>query len=354
MRKRFQIRPIWNALTGQAARAFIKRSIKGLIVRVYALCILILVLSAGYLAVHYLVRTVFYPPTVPAQILQWQGSLNVADLRATATAGVELPAPRAPISHYHRVDQWFQPDPKNGCTIDGCHEPLPHDQRAKVPAFANFHATFLACTMCHNPQQPGTVARWISTDTGEPQDAPAILQLLRYLEQSADTIQSQPATAAGVINPLLQQTISTLGGDAVLDELLAQMQSTQPGSPVWKRAVTELTSELPLHARGEYRAKLNWLTDDRAAAFATLSAQAQQYLPAPNPALLTTIHATLAKSPAPCLACHDTKPGMLDFAAAGYSPQRAKYLGSLQVARMMQTIREGQTFYLPNMEEGGQ
>ena len=45
---------------------------------------------------------------------------------------------------------------------------------------------------------------------------------------------------------------------------------------------------------------------------------------------------------------------MVDFAAAGYSPQRAKYLGSLQVARMMQTIREGQRFYLPNMEEGGQ
>ena len=267
MRKpfRFRFRSIWGALTGKAARALVKN----LIVRVYALCIFFLVLGAGYLAVHYLVRT--------------------------AAAGVELPAPRAPMSHYHRVDQWFQPDTKNGCTLDGCHEPLPHDQRAKVPAFVNFHATFLACTMCHAPQQPGSAAHWLSTDSGLPQDSPAILKLLRYLEQSGDTIQSQPATANGVISPLLEQTITTLGGDAVLDQLLAQMQSTQPGSPVWKHAVTELTGELPQHARGEYRAKLDWVSDDRAADFASLSAQSQQYLAGPpNPALLTTIHLPLA------------------------------------------------------------
>jgi hypothetical protein len=351
MRKRIHLRPIWNALTGKAARA----RLKNLVVRAYAFCIFSMVLGAGYLAVHYLVRTVFFPPEVPAQILEWQGSLDVASLRSDSAAGVERPAPRAPMSHYHGVDAWFQPDPMNGCTLSGCHEPLPHDQRAKVPAFANFHTTFLACTMCHAPQQTHSEARWISTETGLPQNVPAILQLLRYLELNADAIQSQPAAANGVITTLLQQTITTLGGDVVLDQLLAQMQSTQPGSPVWKHAVAELIGELPQHARGEYRAKLDWVSDDRAADFQTLSAQAQQYQAAPpNQVLLTTIHTPLAKEPVPCLSCHADQPGMLDFAAAGYSPQRAKYLGSLQVARLMQSIREGQHFYLPNMEEDGQ
>jgi hypothetical protein len=60
----------------------------------------------------------------------------------------------------------------------------------------------------------------------------------------------------------------------------------------------------------------------------------------------------LAKEPARCVSCHNDQPGMLDFAAAGYSPQRAKYLSNLEVARLMQNIREGQHFYLPNMEGG--
>jgi hypothetical protein len=349
MRKRFHLRPLWNKLTGKSARKLLRH----LVVRVYALGIFALVLSAGYLAVRYLVHTVFYPPEVPAQILQWQGSLDVASLRSDTAVGVERAAPRAPMSHYHGVDQWFQPDSTNGCTISGCHDPLPHDQRAKVPAFANFHATFLDCRMCHAPPQQRAPAHWINTQTGQPRDVPAILQLLSYLELNTDTIESQPIVANGVITTLLPKTIATVGGDAVLDQLLAQMQSTQPGSPVWKQAVSELTAELPQHARGEYRAKLDWVSNDRAAELQTLSAQARQYQrDGRNQNLFAAIHAPLAKEPAACLSCHDDQPGMLDFAAAGYSPARAKHLSSLEVARLMQHIREGQHFYLPNMEEG--
>jgi len=105
-----------------------------------------------------------------------------------------------------------------------------------------------------------------------------------------------------------------------------------------------LIAQLPQHARGEYRAKLDWFSDDRAAEFKTLSAQAQ------NHDQSSLIHASLAKEAARCVSCHDDQPGMLDFSAAGYSPQRAKYLSSLEVARLMQNIREGQHFYLPNME----
>jgi hypothetical protein len=341
MRSRFSPWLIVKALTGKTARGFVQSSI----IRGYALLVCSVVLAAGYWAVRYLVQTVFLPPEMPAQITQWQGRLDVAALRTDKNPGVEQTPPRSPMSHYHQVDQWFQPDVTNGCTIVGCHDPLPHGPKSKVPAFANFHTTFLACSMCHIPQPHRADAKWISTVTGLPQDIPAILQLMRYLEVNTNTIQSQPAAASGTITALLQQTITTLGTDPILDQLLSQMQSTQPGSPVWKDAVAELIAELPQHARGEYRAKLDWVTDDRNAEFKTLSTQAQRHESS------QVIHARLAKEPARCLACHDNEPGMLDFNAAGYSPNRAKALTDLEVARLMQHIREGQHFYLPNMED---
>jgi hypothetical protein len=154
-----------------------------------------------------------------------------------------------------------------------------------------------------------------------------------------------------VITDLLARTISTVGGDPELDQLLAQMQSTEPGSPVWKTAVAELTAELPQHARGEYQAKLAKAGEDRKETYKTLARQAADYFAAPREqGPFNAIHAPLAREPAKCLSCHDDQPGMLDFAAAGYSPRRTKYLGSLAVARLMQQVREGQSFYLPNLQ----
>ncbi|MGD0137761.1 MAG: hypothetical protein ABSD28_02710 [Tepidisphaeraceae bacterium] len=363
MRKRwhfrwFSPRALWAKLRGRPFRA----AMKSILVRGYALVILGLVLAAGYFAVNYLFRTVFFAPTLPPQMLDWAGRLDVEALRADQAEGVERPAPRAPISHYHSVDQWFQPDPGNGCTLSGCHQPLPHDHRAKVPAFANFHTTFLTCQMCHAPpgQRPAGT-RWINTDTQAPQESPAILQLLQYLELNADAIESQPASVDARIKDLLEQSIRTIGQDAVLDELLAEIQSSEPGSPVWKRAVTELIGELPLHARGEYRAKLAWtaVADSRVAQFQTLTQQAKEYLAAaPDSAerrnLQSAIHGSLAGAPTPCISCHDDQPGMLDFHAAGYSPKRSAFLSHLEIARLMQQIRQGQHFYIPNVLEGGQ
>jgi hypothetical protein len=122
MRRRIQFAAIWKGLTGPAARA----GYRSLLVRTYAFGVFLVVLAAGYFAIHYLVATIFIAPRAPAQILQWQGRLDVAALHTSRVAGVEEAAPRSPISHYHRVDQWFQQDGYNGCTVSGCHEPLPH------------------------------------------------------------------------------------------------------------------------------------------------------------------------------------------------------------------------------------
>lgn len=362
MRKRFHFRwfspkTLWSKVTGLRFR----EAVKTILVRTYATVILAMVVAAGYFSVHYLFLTVFFPPPMPASMLDWTGRLDVAALRSDQAEGVERPAPRAPISHYHNVDQWFQPDPGNGCTVSGCHEPLPHDHRAKVPAFANFHTTFLTCQMCHCPSnQRPAATRWVNTDTSLPQDSPAILQLLQYLELNSDAIESQPVSVDARIKYLLGQSIRTIGQDAILDELLAEIQLSEPGSPVWKHAVTELIGELPLHARGEYRAKLAWVAvaDHRIAQFQAMAEQSRQYLAAApdspvRHSLNLAIHGSLAGAPTPCISCHDDQPGMLDFHAAGYSPKRSTYLSHLEIARLMQQIREGQHFYIPNMLEGG-
>jgi hypothetical protein len=346
---------LWRAI---ANRRFLQ-AVKSVVVRSYALLILSLLLAAGYLSVHYLVKTVFYPPTLPRAMSDWASKLDVAELRSNHAEGVERSAPRAPISHYHTVEQWFQPDTRNGCTISGCHQPLPHDHRAKVAAFANFHATFLTCQMCHAPAaaRPAT-ARWVSTTTGLVQDSPAILQLMKFIELNTDAIATYPETVDRQIKQLLATAITSLGQDQVLDELLAEMQSSQPGSPVWKQAEANLVLELPLHARGEYGAKLAW-TGDAAATesqFATLTAQARSFLAMPSDspdraALQKTIHQPLAGAATACVACHDDQPALLDFQSAGYSPKRALTLAHLEIARLMQQVREGQSFYIPSMGE---
>ena len=48
------------------------------------------------------------------------------------------------------------------------------------------------------------------------------------------------------------------------------------------------------------------------------------------------------------------QPAILDFRAAGYSPKRSTYLGHLEVARLMQQIRQGGHFLIPNLMGGGQ
>jgi hypothetical protein len=216
--------------------------------------------------------------------------------------------------------------------------------------------------MCHaTPQDRPAATRWVSTDSNRPQDAPAILQLLEYLERNGDAIQSQSASVNPTIKNLLGQTITALGQDAYLDELLAELQSTDPGSPVWKSAITQLQTELPLHAAGEYRAKLAWtsVADQRATQFQTLTTQARQFLASPvdskdRQTVQTAIHASLTPAAASCVTCHDNQPAILDFHAAGYSPKRSAYLSHLEIARLMQQIRQGEHFIIPNLLGGGQ
>lgn len=323
-----------------------------LVVRFYALALLLAVLVPGLMAVRYLLRTVFVPNAVPKRLLEWQARIDVDALRSRNVPGVTGPAARAPIGHYHRVERWFQPDEQNGCTTAGCHQPLPHTQKMKVPAFANFHTTFLTCQSCHADAQKSGELGWVRTSDASVQNAPALLQLANYLETSAKERQDDPAAAHKTITRLLSDSITAAGKDDALSDLLLQFETTQPGSPVWRRAEQRLIAEVPLHARGEYAAKLTRGAQTYARDSKEIRKLAKAYQnSAPGTGervqLHKQVHQALVRPPAMCVSCHSEKG--LDFQKLGYSPSRSDLLKRLELARLMQNIRDGGHFEIPRL-----
>lgn len=232
-------------------------AVKRAIVRLYALSIIVVIVGATYMAVAYLVKSIFRPTPVPREYLDWQAHIEVDALRDPNRFDQAGASGRAPLGHYHALGRWVQASPRDGCTLSGCHGPLPHAKNVATRAFANFHAVFLTCQMCHQAY-PGRPARatWISTTSGEPQAAPAILQLVKQLELGVDKIARDPAGIHPTIVDLLRKTLAVSGRDPLLEYLLMQIDTSEPGSPVWRHAVEQLSAELPDHLRGEYGAKL--------------------------------------------------------------------------------------------------
>jgi hypothetical protein len=350
-------------------------------VRAYTALILAVVLAAGYFAFAYLLRSVFKPLPIPQRFLEWQAHLDASSLRQGA-AGLTGPAPRAPLSHYHKVDRWFQVDSHNTCTLAGCHLPLPHGvgQRAsaarppnRVAAFANLHVTFMDCAVCHEGASGRIDAQWVALSTGQKHEPPPMLRLAGFLEQNSDAIrqlldlhtgrattQSVKADVVamhGTISGLLRSALTIVGGDPVLDDVLLELDSSNPGSPVWVRSLGQLVIEIPRHTRGEYGAKLA-RTNPGGGAPADRARVAEEVRRAggsPTPQQWGRIHTGLLPRPEACLACHSDQPGMLDLEALGYSPKRAASLRALPLARKMQDIREGGEFELPRVPgRGGQ
>jgi hypothetical protein len=334
--------------------------LKDLLVRGYALAILLVVLWAGYAAVAYLVRTVFAPAHVPEEYRTWETALPGAHPDALHLQELAGLVPRAPIGHYHAVDRALPPDLHNGCLTSGCHNALAHSQRKEIRAFANLHATFLDCGMCHDASISGpTPAMWVDDATGEPCDAPAVLQLMKFLALEAGQIKDQPAEAHPTIESLLGDAAGR-SADPLLKYLYAQIRTSQPGSPVWRKTVEQLRDELPNHVRGDYGAKLarRKPAEERKAYHRRLVELAQPYLESPKGSperkrLHEEIHKGILEKPSACSTCHGDEPARLDFEALGYSPDQAAALRDSAIARQMEQIQKGQPFYLPELLEGG-
>lgn len=334
-------------------------SLGRLLARLWALVILGLIAWTAYAAGAYMIKVVFTPAKLPADMSDWQANIPASALRTPGGNGAAAASVRAPLKHYHAVDRWFHPDPHNDCTTSGCHDPLAHTEYKETRAFANLHATFLSCEMCHSTdKQAYQKASWISAVTGRPQEPPAILQLMRDLALNADKIQAQPAELQASIVERLRSAVEVAEADPLLDYFLVQIQTSEPGSPIWRQTVGHLIAELPNHARGEYAAKLTPLRSQTQPAGPAMAELARKFLAVPkgDPArreLRREIHADVLTKPDLCLHCHAPRPEGMDFEAAGYWPARAEELSGLGIAQMIQHIREGQPFRYPNLLEGG-
>jgi hypothetical protein len=338
------------------------RSIGRFVVRVYALAVMALVLWTAYTAVTYLYRNVFTPTRLPKGFESWEGRLSANLLRLPPSEEEKFLTPhRAPLSHFHRVDWWFEPDVHNPCTAVGCHEPLPHTKYKASRAFANLHSTFLTCEMCHAQVKSEPIpATWVNIESGKPQGVPAVLWLTDLLEREAAKIRTDPRTVHEQVVAGLSRIVASGAPDYVLKYLLLELQTSEPGSPVWQKAMKDLSEELPNHARGEYRAKIAPI--DREAALGMTREEiiraTREYLAAApesgaRQAINGKIHARVVEQPKGCVLCHGGQPERLDFQSVGYSTQRAKSLAGEPIAGEIQRIQRGEPFYFPNLLEGG-
>ncbi len=336
-------------------RISLKKRLKTIGGRIYTALLLVAVGSICSMALLYLFRMVFTPAKLPEEFSQWQGRLDSAALRQEHIPGVTENAGRSPASHYHKVDRWFTPDPHNSCTASGCHSPLPHQPKTPIAAFPNLHVTFLDCRVCHEQTNKSAVAmHWVTTSTNRPQETPAVLRLVTLLETMGTTRPEAQAAHPKII-ALLREVIATGKTDRDLEELLVQIDTSVPDNPFWRKSVAQLAHDLPMHARGEYGAKL--VRQDTATDSATVERLTKSYLAAGEGSdarkqLEKQIHQTLLAKPNACANCHAADAGVLDFASLGYSAARTKSLRALPLAKMIQQIREGERFQLPQLLEG--
>lgn len=326
--------------------------------RIYAFLLVAMLLYVFYLAVTYLVAMVFYPTPVPPRFVESPAQLPASALRKAEVPGLTEPTARAPFAHYHQITQWFLPDRTNGCTLAGCHEPLPHSKIVYVRSFTNFHATFLTCGMCHDQPEVGKpAAGWVSTQTGLQTRPPALVQLERLLDTRRDEIEKDPAAVEQPIISLLQEII-LITNDPLLRYLQLEIATAEPGSPVWRDSIVRLTGELPLESRGQYGEKVARLTspNEYLGRSEELRRQAKIYFAAAPESperkrIQDQIHAKVLAKPDRCLTCHGGGPAVLDFEKLGYSPQRATFLQTNPIAAQVQSVREGREFYLPRISE---
>ena len=110
--------------TRRNALGLVGRLVLGLVKRVYAVTLIVVVLWLSWNAFWYLLDSLIFSAPPPAQIVDLPLRLDESVLeRATGTfAGIVATRnPRTPPVHYHRIEGWYQPDHFNDCTRSGCH-----------------------------------------------------------------------------------------------------------------------------------------------------------------------------------------------------------------------------------------
>jgi len=335
--------------------------------RGYALILILVVIWLSWQALAYLATALMLPARPPAQIADVPTRLNVSLLMRSQESAKHAPAtahPRSPLSHYHRLDEGFQSDPLNGCTISQCHALLPHGKNKADRAFLNMHSTSIHCGVCHMQwdQKPLPLV-WYDLKTGETRtQAPALLRAYAWL--TSPSIRRGPAFTVhdqAEIVRLLRAAADEAYAETELVSLAAHLAAVRAASDEFSRLIKVARDALQGHFRGEYGAKLA-LTDprtmkpllgknDNAGAIRDFLGWRTALSDEENKALVKQIHPQQRNPTLHCRQCHQAEGSLVDFVALGYPPARIQAISSPRVTSAIDHIVEGRSFHLPEFLE---
>lgn len=338
------------------------------IVRIYAAVPIIIVLYLSYMAINYLVMQLMVPRDPPQQItgIPVRLTAEVWQTQPSQFMGIQVAeSPRAPLAHYHQIEGWFQPDPRNDCTTSGCHSSLPHNAEKESRAFLNMHATSMHCGVCHlkSDREPLPLV-WYDLESGAPTDPPALLQLYGWInsEEGRAAFDQPTAAVQDRLVGLLSTATAQAGGDPSLARLRDQVAAIHYTSYLFPDAVANVRARLKSHLRGEYGAKLA-LRDaggsprlahaDTADAARELRALDPEADATQREALVTAVHPQRRAETLDCIACHTTEHALVELQSVGYPPVRINELRGGWVFRAIQHMRDGQTFIMPRFIGNG-
>lgn len=351
-------------------RSWIVRAARSLVLRTYALLLIVLIGWVSWRAFRYLVVSLLLPEGAPPQLTALPKRLDTPLLTTYRDEWQGLQSAehaRSPLAHYHRLESWIQPDAGNNCTTSGCHSPLPHAKRKEVRAFLNMHATSMHCGVCHMATEDRPLPlTWYNIRNGQESAPPAVLRALAELQaiRSADGNWGGTVEQRRTITALLHAAAEETGGAPELVTMARHFSSIRLAGPAFAELAAAALEILPRHFRGEYGAKTALF--DRATGAPLLghpgTAEAIQRFhrespsasPAEREALLTAVHPRRRDVALVCGDCHQREGGLIDFAALGYPEPRIDDLVRPVVFQMIEHIAKGQPFYLPQFVSPGE
>lgn len=198
----------------------------------------------------------------------------------------EFSEPKIP-GHFHHIGRWYESDKWNFCIE--CHGPTPHSRKPNQRAFLNMHSLFISCNTCHVREQmehPPTRFGWISLVNGQPCPNPEMVE--------------------GVWGEYGAKIVPLSAGDSPVPVTLKETEAFA----------------------AKYRKEMNGLSDRQKVISNKL------------------IHKNCIEKPVNCSDCHKTQKGFLDYLSLGYSPERAAFLMSSEVADLASKY---ETFYMPSL-----
>ena len=194
--------------------------------------------------------------------------------------------------HFHHIGFDFKPDKRSYCIK--CHGDIPHSKIKEIRAFANMHASFIACQTCHvkleGPEKTG-VFKWYDRTTGDIVESP-VKKGQMFGNYSAKIIPFERVD--GVLKRIDSQ--------AKIDFAMEYSKQEKSLSEVQKSKAKKI------------------------------------------------IHQQVSKTPYICEDCHQAEAPLLPFESLGYSKQRIDAIRSTEVIGM---IKKYTQFYLPRMLEPG-